>query len=142
MAMSYHYEVVFGCFLREDTPETVLDTLRWHMGLLKDRPGFLERDEYYEQPLAPDPDSPLAGGDVAELRLQDRGWGLLSRSYWLDDDIGWVLDLVELIAPYAATRGYGGFFREVGEVVPTAFAFADGGFGLTRQWGKAPLWKS
>ena len=30
--MSYHYEVVFGCFLREDTPETVLDTLRWHMG--------------------------------------------------------------------------------------------------------------
>jgi len=140
--VSLHYEVVFGCFLREDTPETVLDTLRWHMGLLEDRPSFLQPDEYDEQFLMPDPHSPLAGGDLAELRLQDGGWGLLSRSYQLDDDIGWVFHLIELIAPYAATRGYGGFFREVDEVVPTVFAFADGRFGLTEKWGKIPLWKS
>lgn len=140
--MSYHYEVVFGCFLRQDTSEDVLDTLRWHMGLIEDRPSFLERDEDYEQPLMPDPDSPLPGGALAGLRLQDRGWGLLSRSYWLDDDIGWVLDLIEFIAPYVAERGYGGFLREIGDVVPTVFAFADGEFGLTQQWGKIPLWKS
>jgi hypothetical protein len=52
--------------------------------------------------------------------------------------------LIELIAPHIAVRGYGGFFREVGEVgeaVPTVFAFADGGFGLTRRWGGLPVWQ-
>ncbi|MEU8659440.1 hypothetical protein, partial [Actinoplanes philippinensis] len=27
--MSYHYEVVISCFLGDDTPEPVLETLRW-----------------------------------------------------------------------------------------------------------------
>ena len=139
--MSCHYEVVFACFLREDTPESVLDTLRWHMGLINEQPRLLYHDDDYKQPLVPDPDSKLPGGELAHLRLEDCGWGLLSRSYWLDDDLGWVLDLIEFIAPYVSVRGYGGFFREVSEVMPTAFAFADGGFGLTEEWGKIPRWK-
>ena len=139
--MSDHYEVVFACFLHEDTPQSVLDALRWHLGLSRERPDHLDPDVHFDQRLASDPDSPLAGGDIAELRLQDEGWGLSSRNYWLDDDIGGVFGLIELIAPHVAVRGYGGFLREVGEAVPTVFAFADGGFGLTRRWGGLPVWQ-
>ena len=71
--MSDHYEVVFACFLREDTPQSVLDALRWYLGLSEKRPDLLDPDVHFEQRLVSDPDTPLAGGDIAELRLQDDG---------------------------------------------------------------------
>ncbi|MFJ7626813.1 hypothetical protein ACIQZN_10020 [Streptomyces sp. NPDC097595] len=44
--MSLHYEVVFTCSLREDTPAPVLDALRWHLGLSEEPPqGYGEEDE-------------------------------------------------------------------------------------------------
>ncbi|MFD8750305.1 hypothetical protein ACFV0O_04890 [Kitasatospora sp. NPDC059577] len=72
--MSDHYEVGLGCFLREDTPEAVLDVLRWHLGLLDQRPAGLDEQEHAHPMLAPDPDSRLPGGDCASLRLQSPGF--------------------------------------------------------------------
>jgi hypothetical protein len=72
--MSDHYEVVFACFLRDDTPDDVLDALRWHLGLLADRPASLDPDEHDEQRLLPDPDTRLPGREFVELRRQERGY--------------------------------------------------------------------
>ncbi|MFJ4152764.1 hypothetical protein ACIP10_35045 [Streptomyces galbus] len=43
--MSLHFEVVFTCFLRDNTPDTVLDALRWHLGMAPERPSGLNADE-------------------------------------------------------------------------------------------------
>src|SRR5690349_7993951 len=82
--MSFHYEVVFATFLRDDTPPEVLDELRYHLGFTEDRPQHLAID--YDFPvLQPDEDSYLPGGDHVALRRQYRGrddkgehhaWGL------------------------------------------------------------------
>jgi hypothetical protein len=37
--MSDHYEVVFSCFLREETPAEVLDAVRWHLGMPRSWPN-------------------------------------------------------------------------------------------------------
>ncbi len=92
--MSLYFEVALTRFLRDDTPETVLEALRWHLGLVSERPSA---DDHTYPVLIPDPDCRLPGGDVASLQRRSRGftaghelfaWGLLSRNYWLDDEMG------------------------------------------------------
>ncbi|SEB65018.1 hypothetical protein [Streptomyces sp. TLI_105] len=133
--MSLHYEVVFTCFLQEDTPETVLAALRWHLGLASERPAELDEEEYAYPLLDPDPDSRLPGGDFASLRRQSRGftaggechaWGLFSRNLWLDDMMGDLVTILDLIAPHVAEVGYGGYFREEFDAEATVFTFQDG----------------
>jgi hypothetical protein len=119
--MSFHYEVVFATFLRDDTPPEVLDELRYHLGFTEDRPQHLAID--YDFPvLQPDEDSYLPGGDHVALRRQYRGrddkgehhaWGLHVRLYWLDDqwaEIWW--QVVMWLAPHVEDDGYAGHFRE------------------------------
>lgn len=69
-AMSDHYEVVFSCFLRDDTPESVMAALRWHLGMDAEFPENLDDDEGQLYPLlGPDNhNSSLPGGDVVSLR--------------------------------------------------------------------------
>ncbi|MEU9085990.1 hypothetical protein [Streptomyces sp. NPDC048357] len=136
--MSLHYEVVFACFLRDDTPDTVLAALRWHLGLAAEWPAELDPDEEAYPVLSPDPDSRLPGGDRASLRRQSRGfsaageerhaWGLFSRNLWLDDMIGDVYTVMDLIAPHVAEPGYCGHLREEFAAEPTVFTFRDGEF--------------
>ncbi|HXW45460.1 MAG TPA: hypothetical protein VEL03_11775 [Streptosporangiaceae bacterium] len=128
--MSVQYEVVFSCFLRDDTPAAILDCLRWHLGQQAERPPYL--DDSQRALLRPDPASRLPGGDVASLQLQagrseagDAGpvWGLFSRSLWPDDALDQLSTIMELIAPHVARQGYGGYFRDVTTADATAFEF-------------------
>ena len=136
--MSLHFEVVFTCFLRDDTPETVLEALRWHLGLVAERPAGLDADDHTSPVLTPDPDGRLPGGDVASLQRQSRGftaghelfaWGLLSRNYWLDDEMGELVTILDLLAPHIEEPGYGGYFREEYDAEPTVFTFQNGTYG-------------
>ncbi|MER7765474.1 hypothetical protein [Kitasatospora sp. NPDC096140] len=136
--MSYHYEVVLGCFLRDDTPGEVLDALRWHLGLADERPAGLDPEEHEYRMLDPDPESRLPGGDFAALRLQGRGftadgpqeaWGLFSRNLWLDDMMGDLATLLDLIAPHVREPGHGGHVREEFDTEPNAITFRDGTYG-------------
>lgn len=132
--VSSRYEVVFACFLRADTPDEVLDTLRWHLGQLPDRPpGHDGAEEPAGQLLRPDPDSALPGGDVASLRLQDTGstpdshapvWGLFSRTLWPEDAMSWLTTIMALVAPHVAAGGYGGHYREEQAAEAIAFSFS------------------
>lgn len=128
--MSVHYEVVFSCFLRADTPAEVLDALRWHLGLLAEQPADL--DPTQRALLRADPSSHLPGGDVASLQRQaggaetapdTQGWGLFSRTLWPGDAMDQLSTIMELIAPYVASRGYGGHVRDVATADATAFEF-------------------
>ncbi|RAJ29171.1 hypothetical protein K353_06679 [Kitasatospora sp. SolWspMP-SS2h] len=136
--MSLHFEVVFTCFLRGDTPETVLAALRWHLGLTPEHPAELDAEEHAYPLLAPDPDGRLPGGDFASLRRQSRGfaagselhaWGLFSRNYWLDDEMGDLVTILDLVAPHVEEPGYGGYFREEYDAEPTIFIFQNGTYG-------------
>ncbi|GHE25403.1 hypothetical protein ACFXKJ_31305 [Kitasatospora indigofera] len=129
--MSLHFEVVFTCFLRDDTPDTVLASLRWHLGLADERPAELDAEEHAYPLLTPDPDSRLPGGDFAALRRVQASadrctWGLFSRTYWLDDEIGSLVTILDLLAPHVEEPGHGGHFREEYDVKPTVFTFKSG----------------
>ncbi|MFJ5234779.1 hypothetical protein ACIQBJ_33390 [Kitasatospora sp. NPDC088391] len=89
--------------------------------------------------LFPDLDSPLPGGDVASLRRRSRGltvgtelfdWELLSRNYWLDDVMGELAMILDLIAPHVQEPGYGGYFREELDTEPTILTFRNGTYGV------------
>jgi hypothetical protein len=121
--MSDHYEIVISCFLDDNTPEDVLDTLRWHLGLIEQRPAQLDEDAAPYPFLNPDHDSPrLPGGEIARLQRQTRGftaagdlhaWGIYARTYYLDDDLGEVFTVLDLLAPHVSNQGYGGHIRDV-----------------------------
>ncbi|MFJ4321490.1 hypothetical protein ACIP46_40525 [Streptomyces lavendulae] len=132
--MSLHYEVVFACFLRDGTPEPVLDALRWHIGANADRPPNLDADEHPYPLLVPCPDTYLAGGDIATLQHQSRGnwnaWGLFTRNFWLDDGIGELVTILDLLAPHVEDSGYGGYMREEDASKPSIFMFRDGDYDL------------
>jgi hypothetical protein len=141
--MSLRYEVVFSCFLVDDTPAEVLDELRWHLGL-PDGPLTTRDGEDACPLLRPDPDSYLPGGEVAFLRRQMRGtrrghdihaWGLFTRNGWHDDAIGEMAIILDLIAPNVVEDGYGGYFREEYDAEPRAFVFRDRGYSVTRPPG-------
>ena len=141
--MSVHYEIVLSCFLRDDTPDHVLDLLRWHLELLDDHPDEEADEDEDEVPLfAPDPDSPLPGGAFAELRRQRRGsdadgdihaWGVYARTYALDDDLGEFFSLFELVAPHVADDGYGGHVRDWLDSTLSLVTFGGGAFVLEQQ---------
>lgn len=102
--MSSTYEVVVACHLRDDTPDTVLDTLRWHLGLIEGLPPGVDEEDHPYPLLEPDPHTNAPGGDFASLRQEPtRGWGLFSRNHWLDDDLGQLITLLDLLAPHAET---------------------------------------
>ncbi|WP_344625616.1 hypothetical protein [Kitasatospora arboriphila] len=133
--MGLRDEVVLSCFLRDDTPDGVLAALRWHLGLDADRPAGPDPEEHAYAVLRPDPDSRLPGGDVASLRRRSRGftaegerhaWGLFSRNLRLDDMVGDLLALLDLIAPHVDGPGHGGHVREEFAAVPAAVVFGDG----------------
>jgi hypothetical protein len=131
--VSLYYEVVFTCFLRDGTPEPVLAALRWHMGASTDRPAHLDADEHPYRLLAPDPDSRLPGGEFASLRHQSLGsqdaWGLFTRNLWLDDDIGDLTTIMDLLAPHVEGTGYGGYLREEYDTEVSVLTFRDGAGG-------------
>ncbi|WP_326687336.1 MULTISPECIES: hypothetical protein [unclassified Streptomyces] len=134
--MSSTYEVVVACHLRDDTPDTVLDTLRWHLGLIEGLPPGVDEEDHPYPLLEPDPHTNAPGGDFASLRQEPtRGWGLFSRNHWLDDDLGQLITLLDLLAPHAETPGYAGHFRELYSATPdlTPFTFADGTYTLHTQ---------
>lgn len=133
--VSSRYEVVFACFLRRDTPDEILDALRWHLGQLPGQPPAPDGGEPASRLLSPDPDSVLPGGDVASLQLQHLGstsgqddpvWGLFSRTLWPEDAMTELTAIMELVAPHVAEDGYGGFYREEHAMDATAFAFSTG----------------
>ncbi|MFF3395796.1 hypothetical protein ACFYW1_33345 [Streptomyces sp. NPDC002669] len=128
--MSLHYEVVFTCFLRDGTPEPVLEALRWHTGASEERPPHLDEDEHPYQLLAPDPDSRLPGGEFASLRYQSLGsqdaWGLFTRNLWLDDDIGELTTVMDLLAPHVEGSGYAGYLREEYDTAVSVLTFDEG----------------
>ncbi|MDR6321309.1 hypothetical protein [Actinoplanes couchii] len=118
--MSFHYEVVISCFLEAHTPDTVLDTLHWLLGIADERPAHLSDDTFPYQTFDPDPDSRLPGGDVATLRQQKRGftaygdvveWGLHVRVLVHDDGMGEIYSFLELIEPHVSGDGYAGHIR-------------------------------
>jgi len=128
--MTVHYEVVLSCFLRDDTPAEVLDALRWHLGLLTEQPADLDPSQ--RALLRADLSSRLPGGDVAALQPQasgagpagdEPGWGLFSRTLWPADAMDQMSTIMELITPYIASPGYGGYFRDVTAADATAFEF-------------------
>jgi hypothetical protein len=130
--MSLHYEVMFSCYLLDDTPVEVIEELRWHLGLPGGRLATADAGDAYPL-LRPDPDSRLPGGDVASLQRQLRGhpagvWGLFARNLWLDDDLGAMTTILDLISPYVAEDGYGGCFRETHDIKPTVFVFHQRGY--------------
>jgi hypothetical protein len=131
--MSTHYEVVIACFLRADSNEETLDALRWHLGLLAERPATLPAADHPDRLLCPDPASTLPGGDVAALqpqRFTPRGggeqdaWGLYSRTRWPEEAMPALAAVMELLAGQVTGGGYGGYFREEGSSEATAFEFA------------------
>ncbi|MCG8921546.1 hypothetical protein [Lentzea sp. CC55] len=137
--MSFHYEVVFSLFLRENTPAEVLDELRYHLGLAPEPPRNPVLD--YDFPvLRPNPDSYLPGGEHAALREQLRGfndegdlhaWGLHARLFWLDDqwaEVWW--QVVQWLAPHVEDNGYAGFVREEADERPAVLTFHNGEFRL------------
>lgn len=145
--MSDHYEVVLSVFLAEETPVEVLDTIRWHMGLLKDRPEHMgppEDPDFEWRYLDPDPDHPrLPGGEVARLQRQSVGstadgvelhpWGLFYRGFFLDDDLNVPYEILDLVAPHIVTWGgveFGGFIRDVSfdDDHKRIFVDGDGGY--------------
>ncbi|MCQ4209411.1 hypothetical protein [Streptomyces longispororuber] len=118
--MSDHFEAVFSCFLRDDTPDSVLETLRWHLGLDDEEPEGLDAENTPYPLLVPDSNSRLPGGDTASLRRtvqefttsgERYEWELFARCYWVDDFTLWLDDLLTLIAPHVARPGYGGHIR-------------------------------
>jgi hypothetical protein len=132
--VSSRYEVVFACFLRDDTPDEILEALRWHLGQIADRPPELDAAEHPDRLLNPDPASPLPGGDIASLLDQptaamaetgSRGWGLFSRTLWPEDAMTEMGSIIQLVAPYVAEPGYGGHYREEHATEAVAFAFGD-----------------
>jgi hypothetical protein len=136
--VSLHFEVVFTCFLRDNTPDTVLEALRWHLDMVPERPSGLDADAHPYPVLTPDPDGRLPGGDFASLRRQSRGfaagqalyaWGLFSRNSWKDDEMGELVTILDLLAPYVEEPGYGGYFREEYDSEPTVFTFQNGTYG-------------
>jgi hypothetical protein len=134
MIMGVHYEVVFTSFLYDDTPQETLDALRWHLGLLADRPPGLGADEHPDRLLCPDSASNLPGGDVASLQRQHReaaddgpptqAWGLFSRTRWPEDVMPRIATIMELLAGQVADGGYGGYYRDETSAEATAFDFA------------------
>ncbi|MGI5163128.1 hypothetical protein ACQEU3_02060 [Spirillospora sp. CA-253888] len=139
--MSLHYEVVFTCLLRADTPDPVLAALRWHLGLDAERPADLDEEEHVYPLLAPDPGGFLPGEEFASLRRRsgDRaaggepdGWELSSRNHWLDDDLGGLVTVLDLLAPYAEDSERGGYFRDVHGGERTVFTFRGGAHGHER----------
>ncbi|MFE3637594.1 hypothetical protein [Streptomyces sp. NPDC059168] len=135
--MSMRYEMVFTCFLKDDTPESVLDALRWHMGLRADRPESVGGVEYSHPLLTPNSDSNtnLAGGEVARLVHQARGsrdaWGLFVRVLWPDDILEELVSVLDLLAPHVDEPGYGGYFREEADAWPSVFMFREGVYDVT-----------
>ena len=79
--MSVHYEMVFTCFLKDNTPESVLTP---SAGTWTSR-AAVGTDECPYPLLTPNADSNthLAGGELARLVHQSRGsrnaWGLFVR---------------------------------------------------------------
>ncbi|GAA1090846.1 hypothetical protein [Kitasatospora arboriphila] len=138
--MSLRFEMVFSCFLRDDTPEPVLDILRWHMGLCTDRDRTPageagEADEHPHPLLTPGSDDHtyLAGGEFARMLRQSRGSrharGLFVLVVWLDDlddMLEGLAPILELLAPHVDEPGYGGYFREEFDVMPSSFMFHGG----------------
>lgn len=132
LIMSVQYEVVLACFLRDETPLEILDALRWHLGLLSDRPPGASLTDQRDRLLCPDPASGLPGGDVASLQLQAqtlgdggraRAWGLYSRTVWAEDALPGLASVLELVAGNVANAGYGGYYRDVRSTEATAFDF-------------------
>lgn len=133
-AMSDHYEVVFSCFLRDDTPAPVLAALRWHMGMDDECPDDLDSDDH-PYPLLLPGNSRLPGGDAVCLRRtvqeftasgERYEWELFARHYWVDDLTLHLEALLELIAPHVARRGYGGHIRDEYQTEVKTFTFHDG----------------
>jgi hypothetical protein len=135
--MSSHYEVVLSCFLRDDTPDSVLAALRWHLGTEAEEAGNLDFEEHPFPLLAPNPNSRLPGGDFVSLRRQVQGfwddaevhaWELFTRTYWVDDHMLHLTALLDLIAPHVAVSGsgYGGHYRDEYKTATTAFVFHGG----------------
>ncbi len=132
LIMSVRFEVVLACFLRDETPAETLDALRWHLGLLVDRPPGVSAADHPDRLLCPDPASSLPGGDVASLQRQrhwlagaqqTQAWGLYSRTVWPDDALPGLAKVLELVAGNIAEAGYGGFYRDVRSVDATALEF-------------------
>ncbi|MER8186943.1 hypothetical protein [Kitasatospora sp. NPDC094015] len=139
--MMPHFEVVLTCVLRDDTPDTVLDALRWHLGTIPERPSSLNPDEHPYAVLTPDPESPLPGGDFASLRRRSRvspagherySWGLFSRNRWPDDEMGLIVMVLHLLAPHVEEPGYSGYYREEHDPRPTILTFQDGSYGTLK----------
>lgn len=133
--MSFHYEVVVSCFLEARTPDTVLGTLFWLLGLTDERPRHLDDDTFPYQMFDPDPDSRLPGGDLAVLRQQKRGlpafgeiteWGLHVRVLVPDEGLGEIYEFLELIEPHVAGDGYAGHIRAEHDTTQIELLFLDG----------------
>ncbi|GAB2508827.1 hypothetical protein [Nocardiopsis aegyptia] len=133
--MSVHFDVVLSCFLREGTPPEVLAALHWHLELSDAWPEALG-PEHRSPMLGTDPESRLPGGDVASLRKEPgyedvgpRGrWGLYYRGSWIDDVMGELVTVLDLLAPHAED-GHGGYVRAEHETEPTVVVFRDGAYG-------------
>ncbi|MEU2258778.1 hypothetical protein ABZ557_00545 [Streptomyces sp. NPDC019645] len=145
--MSDRYEVVLSCFLRDDTPASVMTALRRHLGMDAACPEDLDDDGQLDPLLAPDDsnDSRLPGGDVASLRrtvqeFTSSGerceWELFARNDWVDDSMLYLRGLLDLIAPHVARPGHGGRVRDIDGTAVTVFTFRDGTYEPTGiPWG-------
>ncbi|MEW2573060.1 hypothetical protein [Streptomyces sp. NPDC047070] len=133
--MGDHYEAVFSCFLRDDTPDSVLAALRWHLGLESQEPEGLDPEDHPYQLLVPNHNSRLPGGDMVFLRRTAQEstpsgaryeWELFARCYWVDDCLLQLDALLSLIAPHAARAGYAGHIRDEYGTGMQLFTFHDG----------------
>ncbi|MGX1546736.1 hypothetical protein [Streptomyces adustus] len=136
--MSTHFEVVFSCYVRDDTPEWVMAALRWHLGMDADFPeGLDDQDGQLDPLMVPDSytNRHIPGGDAVSLRREVQGftnhgelyeWELFARNHWIDDYMLYLRDLLDLLAPHVARPGYGGRFRDICDSEVTVFDFRDG----------------
>ncbi|MDX2848503.1 hypothetical protein PV342_08415 [Streptomyces sp. PA03-3a] len=149
--MSTRYEVVFSCYLSDDTPEWVMAALRWHLGMDADFPDGLDDQDGQLYPLLV-PDSyanrRLPGGDAVSLHREvqeftNHGelyeWELFARNHWVDDSMLYLRSLLDLLAPHIARPGYGGHFRDIHDTDVTIFDFRDGTYEPIEIWGVDPL---
>lgn len=140
--MSLHFEWTLSLRLRPDTPEPFLDELRFHLGMIDQRPAEPSLD--FDSPcLLPDQDAALPGGAVRSLVPQqpylDRpgALGLYVRTFVLDDVMYELIQIVPAwLAPWSLTQGWIGHAREELDLHPWLHFYIQDGHAYAAKPGE------
>lgn len=154
--MSDYYDLFLSVELRSELPNEVMHEIRWHLGPVDEPPAQFEAlpDDgwFFEEPVSlfsgPSQSHCFDGVDVAAMlpatsRIHADGgqrWLLTVRQCVHEDELGWVLNLAEWMAPKSTTVGFIGFLRYSQEPGPDLMHYVNGRLefgqpGMTRTFG-------